>query len=370
LIFTQVAEMNMNLNRCCFFAVVTLAGFLCESSFAVPTGVYLLDNSAADTSGLGHSGTIEGGSTFGSGLYMGSAGALVQNADGQSVTLPPGTDFIRNAPGATLMAWVRPDAISGTGANTILVVNNGNTGSTTGIGDARAIIQVNAGTFRALGRVGDADSSVFTTGGTPVVGQTAFVAGVFDYAGSAIRLYVDGQQVGSNTSIAGWGTNSADTANLAARIGSHANGTQEYWRGAIDGARIFNTALTASEILDIYNAETFPPPLPGDTDGDGVVEPEDLTPIRMNWRQTGKTRMEGNLTGDAAGLVDFADFRQWKTAILAGGGSLDGIDLSFTSVPEPSAMLLVLSGVALGVCGGRRNMRHVRVAGTRLNCRT
>ena len=344
----------MNLNRCCFFAVLTLAGLLCESSFAVETGVYLLDNSAADTSGLGHSGTIEGGSTFGSGLYMGSAGALVQNADGQSVTLPPGTDFIRNAPGATLMAWVRPDAISGTGANTILVVNNGNTGSTTGIGDARAIIQVNAGTFRALGRVGDSDSSVNTTGGTPVVGQTSFVAGVFDYAGSAIRLYIDGLEVGSNTSIAGWGTNSADTANLAARIGSHANGTQEYWSGAIDGARIFNTALTASEILDIYNAETFPPPVPGDTDGDGVVEPEDLTPIRMNWRQTGKTRMEGNLTGDAAGLVDFADFRQWKTAILAGGGSLDGIDLSFTSVPEPSSICLMAAGLLGLVTSGRR----------------
>ena len=152
-----------------------------------PDRVYPLDNSAADTSGLGHSGTIEGGSTFGSGLYMGWAGPLVQNADGQSVTLPPGTDFIRNAPGATLMAWVRPDAISGTGANTIWWSTTATRARQLGLAPPGRSFRSTPARFD-LGRVGDADSSVFTTGGTPVVGQTAFVAGVFDYAGSAIRL--------------------------------------------------------------------------------------------------------------------------------------------------------------------------------------
>ncbi len=67
-----------------------------------------------------------------------------------------------------------------------------------------------------------------------------------------------------------------------------------------------------------------------------------MTPIRTNWRLTGKTRLQGNLSGDTAGLVDFTDFREWKTAILAGGGSLAGLDLSFASVPEPSTLGLVL----------------------------
>ncbi len=344
--------MNMILKRCSLFSLLVVAALACNSSQAAVTGEYLLNNNANDTSGNGRNGTIEGGATFGGTLYQGGGNALVQDTVGQSVTLPPNSDFIRNAPGATLMAWVRPDAITGT--HSILVVNNGNTGSATGIGDARAIIQIAGGTFRALGRFGDADGSVNVTGGAPVVGQTYFVAGVFDYATSGLRLYVDGQQVGT-ASPAAWVSNSADTANLAARIGSNANGTTESWIGAIDGARIFNTALTATEILNLYNAETFPPPLPGDTNNNGVVEAVDLDPIRTNWRLTGKTRLEGNLSGDTGGLVDFADFRQWKTAFIGTGSSLDGIDLSFAAVPEPAAILLTAVGmVGIGTFGRRR----------------
>ena len=332
----------MKSKRYSFVVALAVVALACGTSFAVSTGEYLLDGNANDTSGLGRNGTIVGASTFGAGLYMNSGNALVQNANGQSITLPASTDFIRNAPGATLMAWVRPDgAVNGT--QTILVVNNGDATQGGGIGAARANIQIAGGQFRAIGRQADTGGSSNAVGGTPVVGTTFFVAGVFEYATQAVRIYVNGQQAGSTT-VAAWNVPSADTANLVARIGSNADGVTESWIGAIDGARIFNSALTATEILDIYNAETFPPPILGDTDNDGFVEPEDLTPIRTNWRLTGQTRLQGNLSGDTAGLVNFADFRQWKTAILLGGGSLAGLDLGFMSVPEPSAMLLLLLG--------------------------
>jgi len=335
--------------------MMVLAGPWCGTSLAVVTGEYLLDGTADDTSGLGRHGTLAGSPTFTAGLYQGSSNALLQGATGQSVTLPPNTDFIRNAPGATLVAWARPDNVVGT--RTVLVVNNANAASDTGIGDARAIIQIFGGQFRAIGRQADVTlGSISITGGAPTIGQTYFLAGVFDYVNGDMFLYLDGVQIASNTNITAWTTNSADTANLVTRIGSNANGTTESWLGAIDGARIFNTATAATDILNLYNAESFPPPLAGDTDGDGIVEPEDLTPIRTNWRQTGKTRLQGNLSGDTAGLVDFADFREWKTAILAGGGSLSGLDLSFASVPEPSAALLMLLGF-LGFCRCRAS-RH------------
>jgi hypothetical protein len=92
--------------------------------------------------------------------------------------------------------------------------------------------------------------------------------------------------------------------------------------------------------------------LPGDTDGSGVVELADFTPIRTNYLQTVTERIQGDLNGDK--IVSFADFRQWKTAYLASGaGSLDGIDLSFVSVPEPSTALLA-SITVIGMFSTRR----------------
>jgi hypothetical protein len=94
-----------------------------------------------------------------------------------------------------------------------------------------------------------------------------------------------------------------------------------------------------------------PPPVPGDTDGDGVVELSDFDPIRDNFRNIVSSRAEGDLVPN--NRVDFDDFRQWKTAFLAAGGSLAGVDLSFGSVPEPSAAALALMAL-LGVCKVRR----------------
>jgi hypothetical protein len=99
------------------------------------------------------------------------------------------------------------------------------------------------------------------------------------------------------------------------------------------------------------------PIIPGDTDGDQVVEFEDFEPIRANFRKTVTQRSQGDLVRDNLvrdNVVDFKDFRQWKGAFLGGGGSLEGLDLSFaTNVPEPGSAALVLTA-ALGVVCARR----------------
>jgi hypothetical protein len=116
------------------------------------------------------------------------------------------------------------------------------------------------------------------------------------------------------------------------------------------GTRDFGVWLLASTAL---------PPVLGDTDGDGVVELEDdLNPIRMNYLQPVTMRAQGDLNGDD--VVTFADFREWKTGFLMGGGSLADIDPSFPSVPEPSAIALALVGSAGAVWlgfGGRSSSR-------------
>jgi Concanavalin A-like lectin/glucanases superfamily/PEP-CTERM motif len=339
--------MYLSLERGYLCILVVLTSMTCQQSLAALTGEYKFEGTAADTSGFGRDGTLGGGPTFTGGLYPGSTSALLMSG-AQTVELPAGSDFIRNAPGATLMAWIRPDDLSAT--RNIMVVDNGGAG----IGAARALLEFNGGAFRAIGRRADSGSSTIISGGSPAVGQTYFVAGVFDYVNGDMFLYVNGQPAASNTNITSWTSNSADTANAVARIGSHADGTQQFWFGAIDGARIFNTALTPEQVLNLYEHPDMIPgePIIGDTDGDGVVELEDLDPIRMNWRQTGKTLPEGNLSGDTAGLVDFRDFRIWKTAYLnQGSGSLANVDLSFLGevVPEPSAVCLFLMGGSIGL---------------------
>ena len=94
----------------------------------------------------------------------------------------------------------------------------------------------------------------------------------------------------------------------------------------------------------------------GDTDDDGIPGeyPDDFEPIRANFRKNVTMRSEGDLVPN--GVVDFSDFKEWKTAFLAGGGSLADIDLSFTAnVPEPTTFLLA----TLAACAPARFRRSI-----------
>jgi len=86
---------------------------------------------------------------------------------------------------------------------------------------------------------------------------------------------------------------------------------------------------------------------PGDVDGNGIVNLVDFGLIRDHFQTAVTMRSQGDLTFD--NFVDFRDFRQWKTAFLGGGGSLEGVDLSFSggAVPEPAGVCLAL----MAVCG-------------------
>ena len=97
-----------------------------------------------------------------------------------------------------------------------------------------------------------------------------------------------------------------------------------------------------------FSTDTF---VPGDTDGDTIVELEDdFGPIRDNWLNSTFLRAEGNLdnTGASEGIIDIADFRQWKNAFNGPPSAIAAAWASLGVVPEPSSMLLAsFAGVLL-----------------------
>lgn len=76
------------------------------------------------------------------------------------------------------------------------------------------------------------------------LGEFTHLAGTYD--GSIIRLYVNGLLVGSTSHGAGLLTNSLDLS-----IGNSA-GQNRAWLGTIDDVRIYDSAITASDVMDLY----------------------------------------------------------------------------------------------------------------------
>jgi hypothetical protein len=77
---------------------------------------------------------------------------------------------------------------------------------------------------------------------------------VVTYDGNNLRLFVDGLQVSSRT------TGNAvpdNTGGQPVRVGANSFSPNQFFRGNVDEARIWDQALTASQISDAYNNAVF-----------------------------------------------------------------------------------------------------------------
>jgi hypothetical protein len=140
-------------------------------------------------------------------------------------------------------------------------------------------------------------------------------------------------------------------------IGENPQTGNRTWNGPIDDVAIWNRPLTPEEVATLWNNGTGNPlgelldpstaPVPGDVNGDRVVNNTDFDIIRGNFLLSATTREQGDLNRD--GLVEFADFRIWKNNVPPGAGSV-------ASIPEPGTLILV--ECALLCCFGRLSRRY------------
>lgn len=176
--------------------------------------------------------------------------------------------------------------------------------------------------------------------GSPVGDAWHHVAITWDGTTGDKKTYFDGQLLGEQLATADVGSIVSSTNWFLGE--DDCCGNREF-TGTLDDAGIWDSALSATDIGQIYtaglsgvNLSKVEPPQPGDTNLDGNVDLGiDFAAIQENFfTESGADRADGDLTG--GGAVEWADFREWKdnfptTASVAASNA----------VPEPSTGLII-----------------------------
>jgi probable HAF family extracellular repeat protein len=101
------------------------------------------------------------------------------------------------------------------------------------------------------------------------------------------------------------------------------------------------------------HAVLLSPEVPGDANGDGKVDINDLTIVLSHFGESKQTWSAGDFNGD--GKVDINDL----TIVLANFGQSIGVSAGsmLSAVPEPGALALLLAATLLGLLGYARRKR-------------
>ncbi len=189
----------------------------------------------SDRSGSGNTGYMKGFTSTSSASVSGKIGQGLK-FDGVDDKITTNSDFIGTNP-ATITAWIYLKSYgggTGAGAGYGRIVENGKT-----------ILNVNP--LARLGFNSDGSTSSYSAIGSLSLGRWYFVTVSRNVAGVA-NFYING--VINGTANQNSGTPTVGTSNVV--IGNR-NDSARPFDGSLDDVRVYNRALSASEIKELYN---------------------------------------------------------------------------------------------------------------------
>ena len=202
---------------------IAVGGLIASYGFEEGSG-----STVTDVSGSGNTGTINGATWTVSGKY---GSALVFNGTSAKVTIND-TASLHLTTAMTLEAWVNPSTIDSTWRD---VIYKGDDNFYLSGCSFYGGVPVAGGRFGSSGTNGEAYST-----GQLALGVWTHVACTYD--GTTIRLYLNGTQVASKAQ-----TGNMATSTNPLQIGGDSIYGQ-YFAGIIDEVRVYNRALSATEI--------------------------------------------------------------------------------------------------------------------------
>jgi chitodextrinase len=234
-----------------------------------------------DSSGNLRTGTFVGGASWANGRYGG--GVSLDGSTGE-VDPPALGTFYKTA--FTYEAWVYKRTSK---------VDVGVVGSWSGSGGPMIWVDHISGHYRLT--MGNSISTYLDSGRTPALGRWQHVAATYD--GTTARFYVDGDEV-ANTVFTG---NIGDSN--VWRIGAYGVSPTGFFDGTVDDVRIYDRALSATEIADGMTTriqpDTAPPAVTAKTPTDGATGVDVGRPLKVTFNEPMKA---SSITGAGFELRD------------------------------------------------------------------
>ncbi|KRF41857.1 LamG-like jellyroll fold domain-containing protein [Paenibacillus sp. Soil787] len=202
---------------------------------------------AADSSGYGNSGTINGGTnaTWTTGKYGNAITFGGTNTTAAYVALPG--NIADNFTGMTISAWVN----SSNTADAISLFTAGPAAAATPT--KYMMLLLNGSRFTITANGSSAEQNI-SPGGNLTANTWKHIA--VTLSGSTGTLYIDGAQVAQNTGMTFKPSDLAPTTS-GNFIGKSEWAGDKYLKGKIDDFRIYNRAIGASEVTSVMNGQTL-----------------------------------------------------------------------------------------------------------------